>query len=298
VRMEADYRPVDPAFKPMEVTFSWGERQEDYSVVKRSHTQLVTRVPFTYVINTAGADHPRMESMRVGLKGNIKDVQYGYSDLPARSALAEAGGKDIGGTKFVSFKTIYGKNLAEGKSYACSIPSARNWDAGEKDGSRKLTDGVAWCAYGGGAAYSYGLLWGSPKDVTVTVDLEKPEKLGGFRIHVHGYPCFDAMKGEMPEKIEVLTSVDGKEFANRGFFDLKLRWKDLPADFMWPDSEQFEGHMFDLALPAQVEARYVRFAISSTRMTGITEVQALDSIKRVPFDLRVALPKDAPPPVR
>ena len=283
VRMEANYRPADPTFKPIEATFTWQERQEDYSLVERSHTQLVLAVPFRYVVNVGGVDHPQMESLRVNVKGAAGELKYGYSD-----------GKDVGGKKFVSFKAIYGRNFAEGKSYTCSIPSADSWDAGDKNGSRKLTDGIAWCAYGGGAAYSHGLLWNGPKDVTITVDLEKPEKLGGFRVHVHGYPYPDAMRGGMPDKIEVLTSVDDKAYASRGFFNLKMRWKDLPADFMWPDSEQLQGHMFDLVLPARVEARYVRFKVASTRMVGITEVQALDAIKREPFDLRIALPNEKP----
>ena len=91
-------------------------------------------------------------------------------------------------------------------------------------------DGIAWCAYGGGSAYSHGLLWNN--------------------------------------------------------------WKDLPADPMWPDSERFEGHMFEPALEEPVEARYVRLRISSAPMTGITEIQAPDTIKYEPFDLRVALPNE------
>jgi hypothetical protein len=128
------------------------------------------------------------------------------------------------------------------------------------------------------------------------VDLEKSEKVGGFRVHAHeAYPWFDAMKGQMPDRIEVLTSVNDEEYTSRGFVKLNLRWKDLPADFMWPDSEEFQGHMYDLVLPAPVEARYVRLKIAripTGRILGITEIQALDSIKREPFDLRVALPDE------
>jgi hypothetical protein len=102
------------------------------------------------------------------------------------------------------------------------------------------------------------------------------------------------MKGEMPERIEVLTSTDNQTFASQGFFNLKLRWKDLPVNFMWPDSEQFQGHMFDLILPSPVEARYVQFKVNSPRATAITEVQALDFIAYRPFDLRLALPDDGP----
>ena len=77
----------------------------------------------------------------------------------------------------------------------------------------------------------------------------------------------------MPERIEVLTSTDNQRFVSQGFFNLKLRWKDLPVNFMWPDSEAIQGHMFDLIAPKAVEARYVQFKVNSARSVGITEVQ-------------------------
>jgi hypothetical protein len=147
-------------------------------------------------------------------------------------------------------------------------------------------------------AYSYGLYWGrNPKerpvkDLLITVDLEKPEKCGGFRIHVHGHPYYDALQGEMPHQVEVLTSQDNQHFTSRGSFNLKLHWKDLPANYMWPDSEQLHGCMFDLRLPQPVEARYVQFKINSPSSVAVTEVQALDKITYEPFDLRIALPNE------
>ena len=282
VRMEADYRPAVEGFKPIEVTWTWKERQEDYSTVQRSHTQLVEKVPATYTINVGGVDHPEMESVQINLKGAAGELKYGYTD-----------GRDVGGDKYVPFWATYGTNFAEGKSYTLSIPSTTQYNAGDKEGQHKLTDGIAWCAYGGGAAYSHGLYWKKNlKDLLITVDLEKPEQCGAFRIHVHGWPWYDAIRGEMPEQIEVLTSADNQTFASQGFFNLKLHWKDLPVNFMWPDSEQLQGHMFDLILPKPVEARCVQFKVNSPRATAITEVQALDWIKYEPFDLRIALPND------
>ncbi|MFQ5811046.1 MAG: hypothetical protein ACE5JM_15615, partial [Armatimonadota bacterium] len=90
LRMEANYLPADAAFKPVEVTFEWQERQEDRSLVPRGHTQLIDRLPFTYTINVGGEDHPVMQSQRVNLAGAAGPVEYGYSD-----------GKDVGGEKFV-----------------------------------------------------------------------------------------------------------------------------------------------------------------------------------------------------
>ena len=67
VRMEADYPPEDVSFKPLDVTFTWKERQEDYSLVTRSHRQRVEKLPFTYTIDVGGADHPAVESLRLRL---------------------------------------------------------------------------------------------------------------------------------------------------------------------------------------------------------------------------------------
>jgi hypothetical protein len=280
VRMEADYKAADEGFKPLEVVWTWKERQEDYSLVERSHAQAIDKIPFRY---EGGVDHPVMESMRIKVKDGNDGTKPGYSD-----------GKDAGGKKYVPFWATYGKNFAEGKRYTLSIPSSTAYNAGDKEGEHKLTDGIAYCAYGGGVAYSYGGYWDHPSDLLITVDLEKAQKIGAFRTHVHGYPWFDAMKGEFPDKIEVLTSVDNKEFTSQGFFNFKLRWKDLPVNFMWPDSEEFQGHMFDLILQKPIEARYLQFKVNSTRSIGITEIQALDWVKHEPFDLRIALPDEKP----
>jgi hypothetical protein len=285
VRMEADYKPADEGFKPLEVTFTWNERQEDYSLVARSHSQRIERVPFRYEIDVGGADHPVMESLRVAAADADRTVPVkpGYSD-----------GKDPGGRKYVPCWSTDGTNFAEGKSYTLSRPTTGGWDSKDPEG-KKLTDGIAWCAYGGGAAYSYGITWDKPKGETITVDLGGSHNVGAFKIHLHGYPWFDALRGEMKDTVELLTSADNKTFASGGFFNLKLRWKDLPANFMWPDSERIEGHSFELILPKPVEARYVQYKITSGRLVGVTEVQALDTIKREPFDLRIALPDQKAP---
>src|SRR5207248_7744322 len=103
VRMEANYRPPDPTFQPVEVTFHWSERQADNSLVERSHTQLVTSLPARYTIDVGGADHPVVNWLRVSLKGAVPDAKYGYSD-----------GKDAGGEKWVGRWATCGANLAEG----------------------------------------------------------------------------------------------------------------------------------------------------------------------------------------
>src|SRR5690606_36460358 len=96
--------------------FEWSERQQDYSLVKRSHTQVVDKFPMTYEINVGGYDHPVVNSLTVNLKGARGEVQPGYSD-----------GKDVGGEKWVGKWATYGKNLAMGKPYTVSVPSGDNW---------------------------------------------------------------------------------------------------------------------------------------------------------------------------
>jgi hypothetical protein len=109
-------------------------------------------------------------------------------------------------------------------------------------------------------------------------------------IQTGGYPFWDALQGEVKDKIEVLTSVDGKQYTSQGFFNFNLRWKDIPANHMWPDEETLRGPNC-LLIPAKpVEARYVRFDMTPARFLSISEVQVLDFVKYEPFDLKLALP--------
>ncbi len=147
VRMEADYKPADASFKPLLVVFDWSERQDDYTLVERSHSQVVDRLPFTYTINVGGADHPVVNSLEIERLASGSQVKTGYSD-----------GKDVGGQKYVGTWRTLGTNLALGKPYSCTVPSSTNWDAGDPDG-KVLTDGVVGPTYAGGISYRYGALW-------------------------------------------------------------------------------------------------------------------------------------------
>ncbi len=278
VRLEANYRPADLGPKPLAVTFRWSEVQDDRSLVERSHTELVRAFPHRYTIHVAGADHPIMQSLRIGDVESARDIRLGYAD-----------GRDVPGERFVPRWVTYGKNLALGKPYTVSILSGTHWGAGDPEGT-KLTDGIIGPPYAGGIAASYGLLWTEGQKPAITVDLRSAQRCGAFRVHLTGYPFWDALKGEVKDQIEVLTSTDGREFASQGFFKLDLRWKDLPANLMWPDEENATAPVFDLVPPRPVEARYVRFAVTARRFVQISEVQVLDRIESKPFDLRIALP--------
>lgn len=290
VRMEANYRPADTSFRPLDVTFTWKERQADYSLVTRSHTQGVEKIPFTYTINVGGADHPVVDSLRVGLQGagpatnpdaagkDAPAVKYGYSD-----------GKDPGGEKFQDRWVTYGRNLALGKPYTSTVPSRDGWGAGDPDG-KVLTDGVVGSPYVGGIAYRYGALWNQGDHPVVTVDLGSVQTCGAFRIQTGGYPFWDALKGEVKDKTEVLTSKDGKDYTSQGLFDFNLRWKDIPANHAWPDEETLCGPNYLLVPPRPVQARFVRFDMTPARFLSVSEVQVLDFVRYEPFDLKIALP--------
>jgi hypothetical protein len=188
VRMEADHKVPAKATSPVEVTFNWSERQTDYSLVKRSHTQLVEKLPTTYTIDVGGADQPVVDSLVTNLKGARGALTYGYSD-----------GKDVGGEKWVGNYVTYGKNLAEGKPYTVSIkPSENGWGAGDPDG-KKLTDGVVGSNYSGGTSYKEGPLYDKGTKPEIVVDLGAPQKAAAFRIHIHGYPYQDALKGQLKD---------------------------------------------------------------------------------------------------
>jgi hypothetical protein len=278
-RIEANFLPQDPGFKPLEVTFAWKERQKDRTLVDRSHTQLVEQVPFRYPINVGGEDHPVMESLTVNVKGARGDVKAGYSD-----------GKDVGGEKFVGRRLTLGRNLAIGKKYVLSIPSGTSWGAGDPDG-KKLTDGVAGPPYAGGTSYQWAAVWDAGKRPAITLDLGEKTSCASFGMNFHGYPWWDAMKGEVKDRVEVLVSLDGEKYESAGFLNTDWRWKDLPANHLWPDEEIIQGATFRLLPAAPVDARYVRYVIESQRIIAVTELEVLDRLTLEPFDLRLALPE-------
>jgi len=280
VRMEANHLPLSAGFEPVEVTFKWKERGADRSLVERSHTQLVTKVPFRYTVNVGGADHPVMESLRVNLKGAVDDVRYGYSD-----------GNDPGGRKFTDRWVTYGKNMAVGKKYKLSVPSMTNWGAGDPDGT-KLADGVVGPPFSGGNSYKYGAIWGSGTNPVIDLDLGDEVSCASFGLNCHGYPGWDALKGEVKDRIEVLVSGDGKSFKPLGELKTSVLWREVPINHMIPDDEHLRGVTHRLILEKPVRARHVRFKIANKRFFDVTEIEVLDSIRFEPFDIRIALPDE------
>lgn len=281
VRMEANHRPSEAVFKPITLTFNWSERQEDYTLVERSHTEFVTKLPHRYVINVGGVDHPKMNWLQVRSGDDSASENDGYSD-----------GLNVGGERFIPRWGTYGRNLALGKPYSVSVPSISQWGAGDPDG-RKLTDGIAGPPYPGGIAPTFALCWNQGQDPEITVDLGQSETCGAFRIQVGaGWPWWDALKGEIKDQVEVLTSLDGVSYQSCGFVDFNLRWKDLPVNHFWPDDETLCAHLFELILPTPIRARQIRFRIKPARILTVSEVEVLDFIRYEPYHLRLAMPDE------
>ena len=138
-----------------------------------------------------------------------------------------------------------------------------------------------------------GALYQAGTHPEIVVDLGAPQKCAAFRMHILGYPVWDALKGEVKDQVEVFTSLDGKEFKSAGSFDFNLRWTELPVNFMWPDYEGLQAYNFLLPLTVPVEARYVKYSLTPQRSMGVTQVQVLDGFKFEPFDLKLALPDPA-----
>jgi hypothetical protein len=282
VRMEANHVPVSAGFQPLEVTFRWNEVQPDRSLVARSQTQRVEQVPFRYTIDTAGADHPVVDSLQVQLAAAESDAKYGYSD-----------GCEVGNERFVDRWVTYGTNLLVGKPYTVSVPPTGQWGGSDPDG-KKLTDGIVGPPYAGGTAPQTACLWDTQCGQPAVMSMRKAAMIAVWPIStvISGWPWWDALKGEIQDEVEVFTSEDGDRYVSHGRFDFNLWRKDIPINHMLPDEETAKGFNFTKLLPTPVSARFVRFQVTPRRAVGISEVQALDFVKYEPFDLRVALPAD------
>lgn len=284
VRMEVQHQVAEPGFRPLAVTFTWDEIQADRSTKRRSHTQLVEKVPFRYTIDVGGVDHPVVQSLRVALAADEEPLSVGYSDdsqgLPER---------------VLDTWRELGKNLLVGKPYTLSAQPTGAWGADDPD-RRKLTDGVVGSNYAGGTAMTFAAGFDEKSGpVDITVDIGRVEKLAALGIHVTaGWPWWDALKGQVRDEIATFISQDGKEFSPCGQFQLNLLRRDVPINYMLPDDETAQAWNYILPLQAPLEARFVRFRVTPRRSLGITEVQAFDRLESRPFELRITLPDENP----
>src|ERR1035437_7725496 len=91
---------------------------------------------------------------------------------------------------------------------ATIIASAGTLRADDPHGD-KLTDGRVASSFTGGDNLKEALWHNTNANPEFTVDLGKAQKCVAFRIAFCGYKPADALKGEIKDKIEVLTSNDG-----------------------------------------------------------------------------------------
>jgi regulation of enolase protein 1 (concanavalin A-like superfamily) len=141
----------------------------------------------------------------------------------------------------------------------------------------------------GSFSYWLGQCWTSGTNVDLRVDLRQSRTAGGFRAHLFGYPGWDALKGEVLDRVEVLTSLDGVSFASQGNLQTSLWKKNVPINYMLQDDERATAWNFELTVPA-VTARYVLYRVTPRRDLCISELQVFDRILYEPFDIRIAPP--------
>ena len=226
-----------------------------------------------------------MKSLKMTVADSADPTPYGYGD-----------GVDAGGEKHVPLKRLEGANLAKGKPYTISrAPSGFQSSAGASN-TTILTDGVVGSPVTGSQYYWWGQCWASGSIVDLQVDLGSARSVGAFRAHMFGYPFWDALKGQVQDRVEILTSVDGVTFISQGFLQTSLWRKDIPVNYMLQDDETATGWNFEQTSMAPVQARYVRYHITPKRSMCVSELQVFDRIDYQPFDLRIALPGTAEPP--
>jgi len=288
-RMEVHHGRGTPVAKPVDVTLRWKEVGANRLLTERSHRQRINEFPFKYVINVGGSDHPVMESMRLSLADDTDATPFGYSD-----------GVDAGGEKYVYRKQIDGANLAKERAYTVSRAPSGFQGSMPATNTTILTDGVVGAPATGGNAYWWGQCWTSGAEVALQVDLGQVQSVGAVRAHLFGYPFWDALKGQVQDRVEILTSPDGITFTSQGLLNTSLWKKDIPINHMLQDDEKATAWNFGLIFPAAVNARYVKYRVTPKRSLCISELQVLDRIETAPFDIRIAPPAvfniPVPPP--
>jgi hypothetical protein len=136
----------------------------------------------------------------------------------------------------------------------------------------------------------WGQCWSAGTDVDIQVDLGAAKPVLSFRAHLFGYPGWNALKGEVQDRVEIFTSTDGSTFASRGVLQTSLWKKDIAINYMLQDDERATAWNFERTLTTAVSARYVRYRMTPKRILCASELQVVDTTTREPFDIRIALP--------
>jgi hypothetical protein len=83
------HKPLAETFKPFEIAYNWTEHRERGEVT-RSHTELVTKLPYRYSLNVAGRRDPTMIWVRLNLPGSTPREKPGVTVTPTASTSALA----------------------------------------------------------------------------------------------------------------------------------------------------------------------------------------------------------------
>jgi hypothetical protein len=286
-RMEVNHQPVTPTPAPVDITLRWKEVRADRTLVDRGHRQRVSEFPFTYVVNVGGADHPVMDSIKLTVADDSDATPFGYTDAI-----------DAGGQKYVYTKRTDGTNFAKNKPYSFSRPPSGFQSSATASNASILTDAVVGSPQSGGTSYWWTQCWSANQDVNLQIDLGQARTVGAFRAHLLGSPSWDALLGQVQDRVEILTSLDGANFASQGVLQTALWRKDIPINYMLLDTEKVTAWNFERRLPAPVSARYVRYRVTPKRILCASELQVFDRVDYAPFDIRIAVPEHstAPPP--
>ncbi|MEV5963910.1 glycoside hydrolase domain-containing protein [Kribbella sp. NPDC051952] len=166
---------------------------------------------------------------------------------------------DATGGQLLDFQVIGNRlpqqNLAGGKSYERTDPSARFPDANKTE----ATDGVIGDDWGDGKSFGYELLnVGDSVHPEVTIDLEHAQTVGTVRVHAYEeYPDY------RPDLITVSTSTDGTHFTERGHLSSVNG-----ASHIW----------YDLGF-APAKARWIRVSFDKTRTNNKNTGMFIDEIE-------------------
>ncbi|MDX6235225.1 MAG: hypothetical protein QOG10_40 [Kribbellaceae bacterium] len=142
----------------------------------------------------------------------------------------------------VAGNALLQQNLAGGKPYTATTPSAQFPDAG-----REATDGVLANEWAAGRDFGYEVANGSQLTANVSIDLGYPQSVGLVRIH-----AYEENPDYLPDMINVQTSNDGVNYTSRGL----LSWLN-GASRLW----------YDVGF-APVTARFVRVTFDKKGTAG------------------------------
>lgn len=289
------HKPKAEAFQPFEVTYNWTEHRETGDVT-RSHSELVTQLPYCYSLNVAGYRDPTMNWVRINLPGYSPDgkpSRYGYSD-----------GIDVGvGAECPKLSYRWGTNLAQEKSYTATRPSHAT--SGNPDaGGHELTDGIIIAptdSMTGASVQPATAFWAPGEPVAFVVDLGSVQQIAGARVSTHqpnARYCH-------PKAVEVAVSADGQTWQNAGAIQHEDLWRP-PGDYEpWEYDQGWKfvdlpaggrlAYGFPLAFTTAVNARYVRFACTPLdgRGMGISELQVFDNVTVSTWPAEIWLPEVA-----